>query len=292
MDIPRIQSLLGQGTSSFDVQAAVERASSMSIRDIEEQKAERYNASSGDLNQRDGYDCKLCMNRGDSMVIAEHMGGLVERFVECKCMNVRRSIKLMKESGLEAAIRDYTFKRFAVNEPWQKEMLETAQAYLKEGIPSGAWFYVGGAVGCGKTHICTAICRTALYGGSPVKYMTWPAEAAKIKAVVNDDEEYARQTRKLKTVEVLYIDDLFKPVSAGGSVQPPTAADVRLAYEIVNYRYNARLPTIFSAERYISELMDIDEATASRIYERCKGYVVSVKRDRSRNKRVTGEKVV
>lgn len=281
---------LGPGTESFKARMA-ERAS-MSIRDIEEEKAASYNRMTGSLNLRDGYDCPLCLNRGDTMVIADHMGGLAERFVECKCMAVRRSIRLMKDSGLEKAIKDYTFKRFVVKEPWQQEMLDTAKQYISEGIPNGAWFYIGGAVGCGKTHICTAIARQVLYSGTPVLYLTWPADAQRIKGVMKDEEEYAKETRRLKTVDVLYIDDLFKPVVMGGVTQPPTAADVRLAYEIVNYRYNAKLPTIFSAERYLSELMEVDEATGSRIYERCSGYSMTLKREQKRNQRLRAERVV
>jgi DNA replication protein DnaC len=54
-----------------------------------------------------------------------------------------------------------------------------------------------------------------------------------------------------------------------------TPADVNLAFEILNYRYvNRRLVTILSSEKTIEEILDIDEAVGSRIFERCKGHYV------------------
>jgi len=270
---------LARRTLSFD---GAPDAGNVSILEAEKRKAEIYNRTKGNL---EGYDCKLCMNRGNRMEIVETGGGINERFYECRCMNVRRSILRMKQSGLENAIRECTFEKFRVDEEWQKRMLNAAKKYLDEGAGNGSWFYIGGAVGCGKTHICTAIARGLLYAGRPVVYMTWPAESAKLKATVTDEAEYGREIRRLKSADVLYIDDFFKPVGGGS----PRDADVRLAYEIINHRYNARLTTLFSAERFLSELMDIDEATASRIYERAKGYNLSVARDRNRNQRLESE---
>ena len=49
----------------------------------------------------------------------------------------------------------------------------------------------------------------------------------------------------------------------------PTAADVNLAYEIINYRYNNRDKiTIISTELTIGGLCEIDEALGGRIRQR------------------------
>lgn len=95
--------------------------------------------------------------------------------------------------------------------------------------------------------------------------MLWRDVSVRAKAVVND-EEYGRIVDPLKRVKVLYIDDLFK----GGA---PKEADIKLAFEILNYRYaDQKLLTVISSERTIEELLDIDEAVGSRIYERSRGY--------------------
>ena len=73
--------------------------------------------------------------------------------------------------------------------------------------------------------------------------------------------------RVLKKTEVLYIDDFLK----GGD----TDADIRLAYEILNSRYNDRgLRTILSSEMTPEKLLRRDEALGGRIYERARGYVL------------------
>lgn len=51
-------------------------------------------------------------------------------------------------------------------------------------------------------------------------------------------------------------------------------ADKRLAFELLNSRYNSRRPTLVSSELSIDTVLDWDEAIGSRIYERAKGYVI------------------
>ena len=102
---------------------------------------------------------------------------------------------------------------------------------------------------------------------------------------VNDMQE-------LKTVEVLYIDDLFKPIrGANGQITPPSYADIRLAMEIINYRYNNPvLITIISGERTIDELLYLDEALAGRISQLSKegGYCINLAKDGKKNWRMKG----
>ena len=101
--------------------------------------------------------------------------------------------------------------------------------------------------------------------------MLWRDVSAKAKAVVNDAEEYGRIVDKLKTVSVLYIDDLFKV----GKGEKPTVGDVNLAFEIINFRYaDPAKVTVISSERTIGDILSIDEATGSRIYERTKDFYI------------------
>ena len=89
--------------------------------------------------------------------------------------------------------------------------------------------------------------------------------------------------------QVLYIDDLFK-IGKGqdGRKQRPTSADVNLAFEILNYRYNKpTCITIISSELYAEDILDIDEAIGSRIYERAK--IVNISNDRAKNQRIKNE---
>ena len=186
----------------------------------------------------------------------------------CQCQKVRQSIRQMRRSGLQHIIQDYTFARFQATEPWQQKLKAAAQAYAQslEG-----WFFFGGQSGSGKTHLCTAICRQALHQGRQVRYMLWRDDVSRIKAVANQGEEYNAAIAPYKHAELLYIDDLFKTGRSFDSRSPrPTTADVNVAFEILNYRYTAKLPTIVSSECVLDDLIQIDESLAGRIAERAK----------------------
>ena len=259
----------------------------IALRDAEARKIERYNAEPGHLNETDGYDCPKCKNRGSIGFLDIEGDTIHPRYPECSCMAIRRSILRMKASGLENSIKDYTFKRFNVREPWQQKMVDMARRYLAEGVKDGRWLFIGGQPGCGKTHVCTAVAGKLLYE-KPLLYVVWPQISKKLKAIMYEAEEYEREIGKVETTDVLYIDDLFKPVIGDdGQKMRPTAADVKMAFEIINYRYINKLPTIISCEWQIGELADIDEATGSRISERSRDYCMAIGRDKARNYRLS-----
>lgn len=263
----------------------------IALRDAEARKIERYNAEAGHLNESDGYDCPKCKNRG-SIGFLDIDGDIIHpRYPECSCMAIRRSILRMKASGLENSIKDYTFKRFNARELWQQKMVDMAHRYLVDGVKDGRWLFIGGQPGCGKTHICTAVAGKLLYE-MPVIYAVWPQISKKLKAIVNEADEYSIEVGKLQEVDVLYFDDFFKPVieediHGNRRRKPPTAADLKLAFEILNYRYINKKPTILSSEWCINELADMDEATASRIAERSRDYCLAIGRDKARNYRLS-----
>lgn len=270
------------------------------LREIYQRQVDSYNSKPGNLNvdhvngddhtiTGDGYNCPLCMNRGDSLALREEHGSIFTYAIPCKCMKIRQSIWRMRQSGLERVIRDCTFDKFIVKADWQRTMYDKAKNYVAEGEPNGKWFFIGGQSGAGKSHICTAIVRELLYK-KPVVYMPWEPDSKKLKAIVNDAEEYGKEIGRLNRAEVLYIDDLFKPVPDDfGGRKKPSGPDVKLAFEILNYRNINHLPTIISSEWPMDALIDIDEATASRINENCDygRYLLGIGKDRKKNYRLS-----
>ena len=256
----------------------------MKPREYEQFKVDGLNNTPGNRNEVDGYNCKLCKNKGYIIKVAEREdGSFYQICTECKCEEIRRSIMRMKRSGLKDIIKDYTFDKFEETEPWQKAVKAAAMDYSKN--PEG-WFFLGGQSGSGKTHLCTAICREFLLSGKQVVYMLWRDDVVKIKGAVTDSEEYSNLIDKYKKATVLYIDDLFKTGKApdGGPLKI-TGADINVAFEIINYRYNnPALLTIISSELSEDELIDIDEAIGGRIFERAK--TITIAKDRKRNYRI------
>lgn len=250
--------------------------------EIERRKAESVNATFGKLDKQDGYNCPLCKNKGYIMRAVEEDNAWHMVASDCKCKKIRLSIQRMRRSGLQNMIHDYTFDSFQAGEPWQQKLKSAAIDYVKS---QEGWFFIGGQSGSGKTHICTAICRELLLAEKEVLYMLWRDEIVRLKSLVTDTEPYETEIRRYKTVDVLYIDDLFKSgKGAGETMQRPTAADINIAFEILNFRYNSRLLTVISSECTISDLLEIDEATAGRILERA--MVFNLLPDRSRNWRL------
>lgn len=245
--------------------------------DWEQRKADRYNRSRGTLT---GIDCGECLNRGNYLrITVNERDGVSEDYEPCRCMAARRSMDRLRQSGLEEGVRRCRLDNFRVEEEWQRRVLRTAEEYIEDA--DGAWFFIGGAVGAGKTHICTAICGEYLMR-MPVMYAIWPEELQRLKATQFDDEEYSPRMRSLMNVDLLFLDDFLK-ITAG---KEPSATDIRIAHELLNHRYVARKRTIISSERYLSEIVDIDQATGGRIAERAKGYTLNLQRAKAKDYRM------
>ena len=237
------------------------------------------NSKKGSLS---GDHCDRCNDKG--IIYAIEQPGNYELCYECECMLPRRAVWAMQQSGLSDLLDIYTFDTFKMDEAWQRKMGLSAARYASD--PNG-WFFVGGQPGSGKTHICTAICGELLKSGRGVKYMTWVDEIRRITGAANDFELYEAAIDKYKNADVLYIDDLYKPViDDWGKKKPPSPGTLRATFEIINHRYMSRRSTIISTEHSITGIMDIDEATGSRIYERAKDFCIDTGQDGKRNYRM------
>jgi len=224
-------------------------------------------------NYENNYKCQKCQDTGWIT-----NGDTAYR---CNCQWERQIKYLLSFSGLEDFVNDYTFEKYKASEKWQKHIFDTAKNFLDDC--EGNWFFIGGQVGCGKTHICTAIVIELLRRVISCQYMLWRDESVKLKAAVNDYSQYEKMIDKFKKVRCLYIDDFLK-VGGNGTV---TQGDINLAFELLNYRKNKKLITLISTEKNIDDILDIDEAIGSRIVEMTgKKYCIEIAKDRSKNMRL------
>jgi len=238
-------------------------------------EVERHNSVHGNLK---GYDCKECLNRGTFMRTNDDGYNVV---YHCECMKVRRSMRQIKKSGLDNILDDCTFEKFTTEDSWQVLAKQKAIDFTTD--TQSRWFFAGGQVGAGKTHLCTAITGWFLRQGKPARYMLWRDEVVRLKGMVNDGKEYAEAISELKKTAVLYIDDFFKTERN----TRPTAADINVAFELINSRYyDKNLITIISSERTSEEIIKIDEAIGSRIFERAKRYCLNIEHDKNKNFRL------
>ena len=236
---------------------------------------DKYNQSVGSLKN---YDCQECKNRGEFWKYKD--GEIVS--VPCKCLELRKTLHRIEQSGLKGSIDRLTFESFKTPGHWQELIKIKAKSFVENN--NGKWFYIGGQVGCGKTHICTAIVGELFKQDKTGQYMLWRDDAVQLKASINDYEVYKDIMEPLKTVDVLYIDDFFKTEKN----KQPTQADINVAFEILNHRYSNNKITVISSERTIDELLEIDEAVGSRIYEKTKESNIIIGQDRNKNYRLRG----
>ena len=265
-------------------------------REYVQKKCDSYNASKGELEEADNfYHCEICKDKKMIAFPKEIKDPVTgesrwdETYKHCKCNDVRNGIRRLKKSGLSDVIENYSFDTYRPEKPWQQQAKASAMRFVQQ---EGAWFFIGGSVGSGKTHLCTAIAGNRLFDHKKsVLYMMWRDDVAEIKAAMNT-ERYEMLLNKYKNAPVLYIDDFFKigqKRTEDGVANAPSSADINIAYEIINHRYISKLETIISSEWYMQELLDFDEATASRIAERAggaHGYIFNIRRDKANNYRL------
>lgn len=200
-----------------------------------EKQAAAFNNSKGDG------DCFACKGRGMFAVTSKYYG--MWRLIFKHCANC--SGKGMSSTG--PTIGGYT-----ASEDWQAELKTKAKYYLEEAA-ADTWFFVGGSVGAGKSHICKGICAELWEERPEVFY--WNTERMDLLGFEGD----AERIETLQRAKCLYIDDLFC-----GSA---TTGDINLARRILDYRYEHRLRTIISSEKTYVEVRSASEGTASRISE-------------------------
>ncbi len=246
--------------------------------DLPQKNTDDYNNSIGTANEVDGYNCEICKNKELIEEINEN-GMQIRKY--CKCRKVRETLRRAMRSGLGNILVDFTFDKFKDGEEWQKTNKMKAQAFCED---DGAnCFFIGGQVGCGKTHLCTAICGYYIKSGKEVNYMLWIEDAKELKSLATDHSEYQKRIGKYKNVDVLYIDDFLK-VKKG---EEPTAADISLAFEILNHRFlcDDKI-TIISSEKTLNDILKYDEATMSRIYQQSGNYKININNDINKNYRL------
>lgn len=247
--------------------------------DLEQRKVDIFNSRPGTLP---GPECPICRNKGQVMRLVDGY----KVVGECECMAARKSLDRMSKSGLGELLEKCTFESYKAYLPWQKAAKKMAMDYSDD--PGGRWFVASGCSGSGKTHLCTSICKRLMDSGMETRYMLWVDESRRLKAFANDDAKFQRMIRPLKTVKVLYIDDLFKPRTEEDKFSgqrfkvTATAADITLAYEIINARIvKGGLITIISTELSLDEIMKMDSALGSRLYQASKGSYLYLSGDKN-----------
>ncbi|MEE8173789.1 MAG: ATP-binding protein [Dehalococcoidia bacterium] len=153
--------------------------------------------------------------------------------------------------GLEL-LSNMTFEHFDSKglhlTPGQRETLQMAYRLARQFAESPeGWLVFLGPNGCGKTHLAAAIANHRLRGGQPVFFVVVPDLLDDLRsALAFDSRSIYERLERLKTAPLLLLDDF------GTQASTPWAQEK--LYQIINYRYNARLPTVITSVFSLDEI--------------------------------------
>ncbi|HEY7801215.1 MAG TPA: ATP-binding protein, partial [Dehalococcoidia bacterium] len=195
------------------------------------------------------------------------------RAVPCSCARDEsdrtRGDRLARYSNIGALSR-LTFRSLisrgrstvARDQERYQRCVEDARAFAES--PDG-WIVLCGASGCGKTHIAAAVVNALLERGDPALFVVVPDLLDHLRAAYQPDADvrYDELFERVRSAPVLVLDDL--------GTQSPTPWAQEKLFQLVNHRFNARLPTIVTTNQ-LPEQMDermrtrLTDASLARVY--------------------------
>jgi len=133
--------------------------------------------------------------------------------------------------------------------PEQRQNLEAVYNLAKtfSEAPEN-WLVLVGINGCGKTHLAAAIVNARFQLGKPALFVVVPELLDHLRSTFSPDSKiaYDRLFESVKTAPLLVLDDF------GEQASTPWAQEK--LYQVINYRYNACLPTVITTVLTLDEM--------------------------------------
>jgi DNA replication protein DnaC len=172
----------------------------------------------------------------------------------CQVWTIEPASPLEYQSGSELELlRNMTFDNFdhkRLDLPLeQRQQLRQAFDLAVEFArsPEG-WLILQGVNGCGKTHLAAAIANYQRAQGKPVLFVVVPDLLDHLRSTFSPDSKisYDEFFEKIKETALLILDDF------GEQSATPWAQEK--LYQLINYRYNGRLPMVVTTCLSLEEI--------------------------------------
>ncbi|MGC8780354.1 MAG: ATP-binding protein [Anaerolineae bacterium] len=210
--------------------------------------------------------CPICKGKGFLVYDVPPGHPDFSKTVPCRCTLARVTAERMhalQEMSNLGALNRLTFDTFlpdGVGLPPSlrfnlREAFERSRAFAQN--PTG-WLVLMGSYGCGKTHLAAAIANYRVALGHAVLFVVVPDLLDYLRAsyapasAANLDE----RIEEIRAAPLLILDDL------GAHNSTPWAQEK--LFQILNYRYNCRLPTVITSNQ---RLEDLDPRITSRLVD-------------------------
>ncbi len=215
--------------------------------------------SRGQPAAADGDDiCPLCHGtrfvRRDLPIDHPEFGNAVP----CRCVqnenSHERQSRLQRYSNLGPLTRltfENLIRRGRSADPRDQQRFQRcvadAESFAQD--PQG-WLILVGASGCGKTHIAAAVANHCIALGVPALFVVVPDLLDHLRAAYRPGAEvsYDQLFEQVRNAPVLVLDDL--------GTQSATAWAEEKLFQIINHRFNARLPTVITTNASLNKFDD------------------------------------
>jgi len=208
--------------------------------------------------------CPICKGKGFLVYDVPPGHPDFSKTVPCRCTQARltaermRALQDMSNLGALSRLTFDTFIPDGVGLPPilsfnLREAFERSRAFAEN--PTG-WLVLMGGYGCGKTHLAAAIANYRVALGHAALFVVVPDLLDHLRAsyapgsAANLDE----RIEEIREAPLLILDDL------GAHNSTPWAQEK--LFQILNYRYNSRLPTVITSNQ---RLEDLDPRITSRL---------------------------
>lgn len=171
---------------------------------------------------------------------------------------------------------DKTFESFNLRSelpPEERENLKRALVIAQDfARDPHDWLVIIGTYGCGKTHLAAAVANYRTGQGYPALLVTVPDLLDHLRATFNPNSlvSYDKRFEEVRTAPLLILDDL--------GAQSTTSWATEKLHQILNYRFNARLPTVITAATTENDIgRDIDSRIRSWMFVQGRCIVFEIK---------------
>lgn len=238
--------------------------------------------------------CKNCGEPNEKEIFNEERNCYYNVHVFCKCEREaefkRRFNNLINNSLLGERYKNVSFESSEKN---INTAFDNALSHCKKytenhekAIETGKGIYIYGNVGVGKTHLTACIANKLMKSLIPVFFTNLSEISKSIKSTFNRNSNKTEQELmdKFSTVKFLFFDDL------GAEIFTKNQEDTWLngvLFDLINLRYNQKLPTIFSSNYSLNDLINkrhISERTVDRIMQMTSGNVIKITGDSFRSR--------
>jgi DNA replication protein DnaC len=193
--------------------------------------------------------------------------------VPCRCVveeqAAERGERLLRYSNIGPLSR-LTFRNLiargrspaARDQEQYARCVQDARAFAD--APDG-WIVLSGASGCGKTHIAAAIVNRLLERGDAALFVVVPDLLDHLRSAYQQGAEvgYDELFERVRNAPVLALDDL--------GTQAPTQWAQEKLFQIINHRFNSRLPMVVTTNLTLEQLDErlrtrLTDASVARVY--------------------------